>query len=159
MTADMDAKAVHQMRDEHKDCKCKNFKTNLNNLIGLVEKHTQQMKIDCIACGRGRALLIKLHESNPPQCLPCPAWNKFRAKTLLKLDVDNGKHLMMTPMELIAEREECRVFPLTIFRKHTHQKVDERASGEHHFAKKKHRAVWPTETAKQAEFIAAVKSD
>jgi hypothetical protein len=57
-----------------------------------------------------------------------PVWAGSEAARLLKIDVDNGRHLTMKPRELYAldDRPEYRIWPLKVFRKHIHQEVRSR---------------------------------
>lgn len=70
---DRDAGDIYQMREEYKDYKFKNFKTNLANLRVLLNKNIERMTVDCIAYGKNRSLLIKLHSDNPPRFPTYPA--------------------------------------------------------------------------------------
>jgi hypothetical protein len=55
-------------------------------------------------------------------------WPGSEAERLLKEDIDEGKHLTMTPSELYnhPDREPYREFGQTKFRKHIHQEVRSR---------------------------------
>jgi len=149
----MPAKDIYEMHEEYKDYKFDNFKTNVANLRGLIETNISRMISDCVAYGQDRALLRQLHADNPPRFPPYPAWHKSEAKKLLKEDIDNGVHDDMDPIDMYQERAECREFPLSVFRKHIYQEVDERASRAHRFAKKKHRTARPKETADQSALL------
>ena len=52
-----------------------------------------------------------------------PQWNGSDAQTLLKQDMDDGKHRDMKPKDLWESRQECMMFQLATFRDHIHQET------------------------------------
>ena len=157
VTDDMQASDVYKMRDEFQLYKFDNFKTNLGNLRVSIKKNIERMQFDCICYGKDRALLIELRKDNPPNLPPYPIWHKHEAKKLLKQDISDGKHIDIKPQELWESRSEYMEFPLKVFRKHIYQELDERASKEYRFEKKKVRAPQPKQTEDQAAMLEAEK--
>jgi hypothetical protein len=135
--ASMAANEVYDMRPEYKKWPYKNFQTNLRNLRKAIAHSYERMLADCEAYGHDQALLMTLRADNNPQDVP---WHKSEAKTLLKQDIDDGRHKQMKPEAVHGMREEYQAFPLKTFRNHIHQEVDSRAKRAHRFAKKKKRA-------------------
>ena len=63
--------------------------------------------------------------ANPPD-FSYPHWDGSAAQGLLKVDVDEGRHINMRPQELRKTRVEYASFPVDVFRKHIHQEVRSR---------------------------------
>ena len=55
-----------------------------------------------------------------------PQWNGSDAQTLLKQDMDDGKHHDMKPKDLWESRPEHMMFQLATFRDHIHQETKSR---------------------------------
>lgn len=159
VTDDMDANIVYKMHEEYSPYKFANFKTNLANLRESINRNKERMKIDCMAYGQDRELLLQLRSANPPDLPPYPLWHKHPSKKLLKKDITDGKHIGVKPQQLWQSRPQYQEFPLKIFRKHIYQEIDERASKEIRFAKKKRRAPPLKETEQQAELLASANSE
>jgi len=111
----------YSMTDHKKNVKCH---------IGMCHTGYAPSQMD-------RSLLTTLQAGKNPNDIP---WHKSEAKTLLKKDIDDGKHKEMKPEVLHGTREEYQAFPLKTFRNHIYQEVDSRAKRAHRYAKKKKRA-------------------
>jgi hypothetical protein len=138
----MESKAVYAMRPEYAEFKYENFRTNLIHLRENVVASRARMQADCEAYGHDRGVLSVLRDLEPVGQRRLE-WVESEAKPLLKRDIDEGKHHLLTPMQLYATREEYQAFPLKVFRKHIYQEIDTRSKRAARFAKKKNRARAP----------------
>ena len=138
----MEPKNVYQMRPEYGEFKYENFRANLIHLREAVAASRVRMQADCEAYGHDRSLLSALRnlEDGDQRCIQ---WVESEAKTLLKRDIDDNKHLLLKPCDLYATREEYQAFTLKVFRKHIYQELDTRSKRAARFAKKKHRGRAP----------------
>ena len=134
----MPARDVYQMHEIYHDYKFENFSSNLKSLRESIRKNIKRMQFDCLAYAKDQSCLIALRRDKPCNLPPYPIWYCHEAKKL-KQDVDDGKHIGKKPMQLWESRPAYQDFPLKVFRKHIYQELDERASREIRFGKKKHR--------------------
>jgi hypothetical protein len=130
---------VYHMRPEYGAYKFENFRTNLGNLRAAVAASWERMQADAVAYGHDKAVWNSLQHANPRRL----QWAESEAKMFLKQDIDEGKHLHLSPSELYATRAEYQEFPLQKFRNHIYQEVDIRAKRAHRYAKKKTRSRAP----------------
>ena len=127
---------VYKMRPEYEKWPFENFQTNLRSLRKKIATDYERMQTDCEAYGLDQEF-VKTMLSGDHQ--PKSLWHKSEARKLLKVDVNEGKHLQMKPSELRATRVEYLTFPLKVFRDHIYQEVDSRAKRLVRFEKKKTR--------------------
>ena len=52
-----------------------------------------------------------------------PQWHGSNAERLLKADIAAKVNEAMTPKQMHCSREEYKIYPLEVFRKHIHQEV------------------------------------
>ena len=58
-----------------------------------------------------------------------PRWDGSEAARLLKLDIEAGEHLKLTPVKLHEKRVEYKALPLHVFRDHIYQEKRSRMEG------------------------------
>ena len=104
---------------EYKKVPIKNFKQNLAALRERLGNFRISAEFDDAALRRDR----DLHPIEPEG-----RWPGSEAERLLKKDIDDDKHLTMTPTELYndPDRKPYMKFSPTQFRKHIHQEVRSR---------------------------------
>lgn len=133
---DMDAWDVYFSREIYWLWPFDNFKTNIKNLRAAVARDIQRARAD------HAALLHDLKKNPLPETVVTgsgtyPRWNGSEAERLLKLDIDEGWHLIMTPSDLQSTKEEYKEYPLRVFAKHIHQEWVGRLERSYWQAKKK----------------------
>ena len=104
---------------EYKKVPLENFKQNLASLRERLSNFRISAELDDDALRRDRCLHPIETEGR---------WPGSEAESLLKKDIDDGKHLAMSPAELYnhPERKPYKAFPKDQFRKHIHQEVRSR---------------------------------
>jgi len=142
----MKPREIFLSRPEFMEYESTNFTTNLRTLRDGINKDQKRMQKDCEYYGHDRALLVDLRQTKPPAKDPAKSWHKSVARTLLKADITAGKHTQMKPSALYMSRREYQMYDPTVFRKHIHQEVDERASRLSRMQKKGFRPRGPAPT-------------
>lgn len=141
VTASMAPSAVVLMRHQYFVVKYANFCANFLALKKKLGVDCTSARDDDLALQNDR-LLHPIDMENPRMAYPC--WDGHPAQRLLKEDIDDGKHLGVTPAALRETKEEYKAFPLSVFRKHIHQEVRSRVETPYwleYKAKKRRRAA------------------
>jgi SAP domain len=104
---------------EYQKVPLENFKQNLASLRDRFSNFRISADLDEAALRTDRCLHPVEAEGR---------WPGSEAESLLKKDIDDGKHLTMSPAELYnhPERSPYKAFPHDQFRKHIHQEVRSR---------------------------------
>lgn len=113
-------KEVYNLRQEFidSDPKYKNWSSRLRSLRKTIKMEKDRNSSDELALVNFRML----HPEPTHDHHGRPLWDKSQAKILLRLDMDAGKDLTMTPSELWSSRQEYYdEFTLLVFRKHIYQ--------------------------------------
>jgi hypothetical protein len=148
---------VKQMRPEYAPYSQARFTANLKTLRDGLERDYARMVEDVEIFGHDMALLTEYHKKNPPREKDYPNFHDHPARTLLKSDIDDNKHIEMKPMKLRESRPEYQEFPPNVFRKHIYQEVDERLSRAYRFAKKGVRAKF-RDTAHTKQYLESLEN-
>ena len=94
----------------------KNFPNRLRSARAHVLEKTRRAEADNEALIEDRRLFPG----------PVGHWHGSEAQSLLKVDIDKGKHLVLKPNELYTSREEYQQFSLQCFRGHIYQEINSR---------------------------------
>jgi hypothetical protein len=97
-----------------------NFKANLKSLIKSLSNKEERALFDAAAIAHD----CLLYPRNALTVRGYPFWDTSDAKVLLTSDIDEGRHLEMKPLDLWNTREEYKLFPLQVFRKHLYDERD-----------------------------------
>jgi hypothetical protein len=139
ITADMAPKDVFSIHpEENGKWKYSNWSGNLRTLSKAIVRDKGRMKDDVTSFANDFAIVQGMRGANDKA-----VWHRSAAPKLLAKDVDEGKHLQMTPMELYDTRDEYKLFSLHVFRKHIYQEVDKRPKRAIRFEKKKKTWLYP----------------
>jgi hypothetical protein len=114
---EMDAYDVYLSRVEFTEFPFNNFRNNLRALRKKIEEKRQLALEEDAALEHDRNLFPKSEFNQRGQ----PRWEGSDAERLLKLDMDQGHHLLQKPRELWGSRIEYQVFSRKVFRKHIYQ--------------------------------------
>lgn len=98
------------------------WKDRFERIQVIVQRYHDRAVIDELALDHD----LKIHPLSMQDCRGVPRWAKSAAEEYLKLDINNGLHLQMRPMELRETRDEYKKYPLKVFRKHIYQEVKSR---------------------------------
>lgn len=142
ITSNMGPKQIYEMDLEHSKWGYTNWCNNLRNLRAAIERDRGRMARDCIAYGHDFAI-VKEYQATNPRRQAKPKWRGSEAERLLKIDVDNGKHLEMKPFFLHQTNEAYQMFDLAVFGKHIYQEIDRRPKQAIRFEKKKRGWKYP----------------
>jgi len=118
----MDAEAVYGCSTEFRQYPWTNFKTNLTNLRAALKREIERAEKDAA----NFAVDIQLRPAVAVAAQGYPTWAGSEAARLLKDDVDDGEHLVMTPKALHESRPVYQAWPLTVFRNHIQQEIRSR---------------------------------
>jgi hypothetical protein len=119
---EMDAHDVYLSRVEFTDFPFESFRSNLRTLRKKIAEKRLLALEENEALDHDRHLFPKSVYNQLGQ----PRWEGSDAERLLKLDIDQGYHLIQTPRELWGSRAEYQVFTSKVFRKHIYQEVRSR---------------------------------
>ena len=133
VTAGMKPKDVYSMHEEYKPYKYENFRNNLLALHKSLQKLQGFADADSVALAHD--LQVRPRAANNPRGYP--RWERSEAERLLKIDIDESKHLTMKPKELHQKRKEYQEFPLEVFRDHIYEEVRKRTVSLYWSTKKK----------------------
>jgi hypothetical protein len=122
ITEDSNVEEVYNSQQEFQKYNIRNFRTNIRNLIAAIRRREECARFDTAALETFR----ELHPRPPVTHGDYPFWDTSEASRFLTFDIDNGRHLQMTPKQLRNTRQEYQAFPLNIFRKHLHQERQRR---------------------------------
>ena len=91
------------------------IRKSIGDLKKWADKDADSLKADLATCPRPkRNIRAQLR------------WEGSQAECLLKIDVDNGLHLLKTPAQLRSDRPEYKLFDLLVFQKHVDQEKQSR---------------------------------
>ena len=119
--------------EEHKKWPYDNWKASFKRLKEAIARDKGRMLVDKANYEHDLAIVKSQRQGPEP-------WHRSECPNLLKQDIDDGKHLTMTPKQMYEQpdRPQYRAtVTLDQFRKHIHQEKDSRPKREHRFAKKK----------------------
>ena len=94
-----------------------NFRSNLRSLRKKVGEKRQRAIEEEAALDHDRNLFPMSAYNQGGQ----PRWEGSNAEGLLKLDMNQGLHSILTPRELWGSRVEYQLFTRKVFRKHIYQ--------------------------------------
>ena len=120
VTLKSDPKEVHGMYKDYEDYDVKKFPNYIKSMHLQVQRDRRLAAADVLMYGRDVETIATLRADQVAN----KDWHRSHACQLLKEDVDNEKHLVMSPKELHASREEYMEWPLTKFRNHLYQRID-----------------------------------
>jgi hypothetical protein len=115
--ATMKPRNAHNFRDEYKLVDKVNFRSNLQNLRSGLDVLYNKADVDNHALAHDH--LLHPVVSNPPG-FNYPCWDGSEAKKQLKIDVNEGRHLLMQPKVPRATKRVYQLFPPDVFQKHIH---------------------------------------
>jgi hypothetical protein len=103
--------------------------SRLRNARKQVKEGINRAASDCIAFDHD----VFLYPKNSTNQRGETRWCGSTAETLLRQDIQVGKHDTMKPMELHKTREEYEKFPLDVFRGHIYQEVKRNKSKKQYY--------------------------
>jgi hypothetical protein len=115
---DMEPRVVYLQRPEFADFEISHFRDRLRDLRRQITDKNNSAASDSAALARDRLIYPKKTHNHRGE----PRWEGSEAERLLRLDMDDGKHNRMKPMDLYNSREEYYAnYPLAVFRGHINQ--------------------------------------
>ena len=146
ITDEMKPRHVIKMRPEYEAVKPENFRPNFKRLkdgiSGSKMRAIEEEEMLQIALGH-----YTLSHEDPM------TWNGSDAKNLLKQDMENGRHIIMTPKALWNSRPEYQQFKLKTFRDHIHQNKRSKLESNYWLVKKKKRQTRSADANKTGRII------
>jgi hypothetical protein len=119
----MDPKTVFGQRPEFAEFPYEQFRGRLLALRKQIRDKKERARSDCIAVVHDQLLNPKSTHNQ----VGMPRWSGSEADRLLRQDLDEGKHTLMSPMMLYESREEYfENYSLNIFRSHLNQECRRR---------------------------------
>jgi hypothetical protein len=93
------------------------FRDRLRDLRAQIRASNHCARSDSAALAHDRRIYPKKTYNHRGE----PRWEGSEAERLLKLDIDKGKNKSLKPIDLHQSRNEYKMYPLTVFRKHIDQ--------------------------------------
>jgi hypothetical protein len=122
-SSDMPAQDVYLFRVEFTCFPFEAFRSNLHRLRKKYSEQQENAEEEDVALAHDRALFPKKLQNERGEA----RWEGSDAERLLRVDIDNGLHMEMSPMELWKSRREYKDnFTNKVFRKHIYQEVRSR---------------------------------
>jgi hypothetical protein len=135
ITKTSDYEGVYNSRQEYKQYKKVNFKTNMKNLIDALTKKEEHATFDHLAATNDAILFPRAQVTSRGY----PFWDTSEASACLKPDVRNGVHETMSMEEFHNSRDAYLAFPKDVFRKHVNQEVNSRLQKSYWIKKKQNK--------------------
>ena len=130
--SDMEPSDVYLQRPEFADIEYGRFRARLLALRNQIKEKNDHAASDSASLTRDRHIHPKASHNHRGE----PRWEGSETERLLRLDMDEGKHENMKPIDLYQTREEYYDnFPLKVFRKHIDQEKRRRKFLAYHAAK------------------------
>jgi len=123
---------IHKMtveeirKSDDRYTKYPNFEKYYRDLKEHVEAEKEQVKQDDATAERHMANNPRSHLNKRGY----PHWDTHAAKALLGVDVANGMHQKMKPLQLRNARSACTEFPADVFTKRVHREVSKQKGAE-----------------------------
>jgi hypothetical protein len=138
ITPDMQPRQIFALHpEEHGKWGYNNWTGNLRTLRSAIARDKDRMKNDVTAFASDLSIVRSTRVGGEA------VWHHTTAPQLLAKDVDEGKHLIMSPSELYETQDEYKRFSLHVFRKHIYQEVDKQPKRAIRFEKKKKKWLYP----------------
>jgi hypothetical protein len=113
------AREVYAMRTEYQCYERQKFETNYRNLKKAIAEEATRAASDASAFAHDKALFPALKAGSKPY----PIWQGSDAEALLEKHVAEGRHKVMTPMDMWSTFPAYQRFPLKTFRGHIYNQV------------------------------------
>jgi len=118
----MGPKQVYEMREEFKEYKYENFRSNLYELRKKIKAGLDRAEEEEKWLEHDRRMFPKPMMNHRGE----PRWEGSRAEKRVKHDIDDGSYPIMTPKQLYLLRDEYKEYSLETIRKHLHQEIQSR---------------------------------